>query len=146
MAGRFANVKPDVRRRMKRVRQRDTDVEMILRRELWGRGIRYRLHGRNLPGRPDIYNGRLRVAVFVDGCFWHGCPTCKKIPQTRRAFWKAKIAYNRSRRRTVQRDLETRGWTIVQVWEHAIRLQPEAAAGRVARVWQRQTDLAASRA
>ena len=76
--------------------------------------------------RPDFVFPRLRVAVFVDGCFWHGCPKHATWPRTRAAFWKAKIEGNRARDRKVNRLLRSNGWVVVRVWEHELRRRNEA--------------------
>lgn len=73
-----------------------------------------------LPGRPDFVFLRLRVAVFVDGCFWHGCPRHFKRPSSRQDFWDAKIAGNRARDHAVNRTLRRRGWMVIRIWEHAL--------------------------
>jgi len=91
----------------------------------WRRGSR-------LPGRPDFVFGTRRLAVFVDGCFWHGCPRHYARPKSRRAFWDAKIAANRARDRKVARELRARGWTVLRIWEHALR--PALAARTLARL------------
>jgi DNA mismatch endonuclease (patch repair protein) len=75
--------------------------------------------------RPDFVFPRLRVADFVDGCFWHGCPKHATWPKTRAAFWKAKIEGNRARDRRVNRELRKRGWTVVRVWEHELKPKNE---------------------
>ncbi|CAN1559064.1 Vsr DNA G,T-mismatch repair endonuclease [Mycobacteriaceae bacterium] len=108
-------------RRMSRQRTRDTEPEMLLRRELYRRGLRYRVDA-PLPGLPrrraDILFTRARVAVFVDGCFWHGCPEHKAAPTSNGAFWATKLA------RTIERDRETDAhlrsfrWTVLRFWEH----------------------------
>ena len=85
-----------------------------------------------LPGRPDFAFPKAKVAVFTDGCFWHGCPRCYRRPQTNKKFWDAKIARNRERDREVARELRKRGWRVVRIWEHA--LQGAAAARAVRRV------------
>lgn len=91
----------------------------------WRRGSR-------LPGRPDFVFAARRLAVFVDGCFWHGCPQHFTRPKSRRAFWVAKIAANRARDRRVTRELRARGWTVLRIWEHALR--PALAARTLARL------------
>lgn len=74
----------------------------------------------SLPGRPDFAFPRSRVAVFVHGCFWHGCPRCYRKPQTNRSYWSAKVARNRARDRIVRRLLRSLGWRIVTAWEHGL--------------------------
>lgn len=105
---------------MSRIRGRNTAPETILRKALWARGMRYRIHARTPVGRPDVVFPGRRVAVFIDGCFWHGCPEHYVRPRTRNEFWDAKLADNvaRDRRQTLQ--LEAQGWRVVRVWEHEV--------------------------
>lgn len=116
---------------MSRIRGQNTRPEVLLRRALWSRGLRYRLHYKTPVGKPDIVFPGPRVAVFVDGCFWHGCPDHYVKPRTRDEFWAAKLEGNidRDRRQTIE--LETLGWTVIRLWEHEVRAQTEAAANRV---------------
>jgi DNA mismatch endonuclease, patch repair protein len=116
---------------MKRVRLRDTGPELALRRELHRLGLRYRLHQAVVPGvrrRPDIVFGPKRVAVFIDGCFWHGCPQHATVAKANRAFWNAKIRSNQLRDSDTNLRLEEAGWRVVRIWEHE---DPEAAALRI---------------
>lgn len=86
-----------------------------------------------LPGRPDFVWRAEKVAVFVDGCFWHGCPVCARArPATNRAFWTDKIETNRKRDRRVSRELRSRGWTVIRVWEHSLK-QPGRVLARIAK-------------
>src|SRR4051794_40848677 len=110
-----------VSRRMARQATRGTAVEYALRRELHRRGLRYRLHRRPIPGlrrEADIVFPRARVAIFVDGCFWHACPTHATWPKANAEFWKTKIERNRERDRDTDARLADAGWTVVRVWEH----------------------------
>lgn len=86
--------------------------------------------GSKLPGKPDFVFPKLRVAVFVDGCFWHGCPKHATWPKNRAAFWKAKIEGNRSRDRRVDRALRQRGWVVLRIWEHSLTRKAEALTVR----------------
>jgi DNA mismatch endonuclease (patch repair protein) len=108
-------------RRMSRQRTRDTEPEMLLRRELHRRGLRYRVDAA-LPGLPrrraDVLFTRARVAVFVDGCFWHGCPEHKTAPTSNGAWWAAKLARNIERDCETDAHLRSFGWTVLRVWEH----------------------------
>lgn len=104
---------------MSRVRTRNTAPELLLRRALWTRGLRYRVHP-PLPGKPDFAFPGVHVAVFVDGCFWHGCPVHGSAPKTNAHFWQRKLARNAERDRAVEVELERRGWTVVRVWEHSV--------------------------
>lgn len=106
---------------MENQRRRDTDPELALRRALHAEGKRFRVDVKVLPGsrrRADIVFSRLRVAVFVDGCFWHGCPEHGTIPSSNRAWWIAKLKGNVDRDRDTDRQLQEAGWTVVRVWEH----------------------------
>lgn len=116
----MADVFPkEVRSRiMSSIRSKDTRPELAVRRILWGRGLRYRVHSRGVLGTPDISNRRRRLVVFVDGCFWHGCPACYAEPKTNVAFWREKVRRNRARREEVRAGLEAQGFRVVEIWEH----------------------------
>lgn len=104
---------------MRAVRARDTKPEMIVRRAVHGLGYRYRLHQRRLPGSPDLVFARLKLALFVHGCFWHSHPGCPKasMPTSNAEFWRAKLARNRERDETSMEALETAGWRTDVLWE-----------------------------
>jgi DNA mismatch endonuclease (patch repair protein) len=117
---------------MSRQRSRDTTPERVLRSLLHRRGLRYRLHRRPVPGlrrQADLVFAGPRVAVFVDGCFWHSCPDHATSPKSNGAWWAAKLAGNVERDRDTDRRLAEAGWTVVRVWEHE---DPARAAERVA--------------
>lgn len=107
-----------VRSNMRRMPSRNTGPEVMVRRALHALGLRYRLHRAGLPGRPDIVFPRQRVAVFVDGCFWHYCPRHCVLPKNNRVWWLAKLRGNRRRDRCNDRALEKQGWVAIRVWEH----------------------------
>jgi DNA mismatch endonuclease (patch repair protein) len=119
---------------MAHVRQKSTGAELDLRRALYARGLRYRLQMALLskPRRvADIVFPGARVAVFVDGCFWHGCPLHGTWPKENADFWRAKIETNRARDEDTDRRLHAAGWEVVRVWAH----EPASeAAGRIERV------------
>ena len=105
--------------RMSRVRGKDTKPELVVRRLVHRLGFRYRLHSRELPGKPDLVFARLKCVIFVHGCFWHrhvGCPLCR-LPKSRLDFWKAKLEGNRKRDSRNQRKLRKDGWRLMVVWE-----------------------------
>jgi DNA mismatch endonuclease (patch repair protein) len=115
-------------------RARDTEPELRLRRELHRRGLRYRLHQQIVPGnrrrRVDIAFSHARVAVFVDGCFWHGCEQRgRREFEVNRWYWPAKIEGNCERDRDTEARLAEAGWLVIRVWEHE---PPESAAARIA--------------
>ncbi|PTU57864.1 very short patch repair endonuclease [Sphaerisporangium cinnabarinum] len=118
---------------MSTAKRRDTSPELALRRELYAKGMRYRVTF-PVPGQKrrtiDIAFTRARVAVFVDGCFWHGCPVHGTSPRANGQWWKAKLAANRARDEDTDRVLRSMGWHVVRVWEHE---SPAEAAGRVER-------------
>ena len=135
MASRQAKpVSTGVSERMRRQAVRDTEIEMALRRRLHASGLRYRVHVRPVPSirrTADIAFPRARVAVFVDGCFWHGCTVHKTIPTSNRTFWAEKIAKNVRRDEDTRRRLLEAGWLHIQVWEHD---DPDAAAAAIAEI------------
>lgn len=107
---------------MSRIRGSNTKLEVLVRKGLHARGLRYRLGGAGLPGRPDIVLPKYRTVVLVHGCFWHGhsCPLYR-LPKTRPEFWKAKIDANRDRDKRVKSQLLELGWKTVEVWECSLR-------------------------
>ncbi|OJY41567.1 MAG: very short patch repair endonuclease [Pseudonocardia sp. 73-21] len=116
---------------MSRQRARDTGAELSLRRELHRLGLRYRVHRRPVPGvrrEADVVFGPSRVAVFVDGCFWHGCPEHATWPRSNAEFWRAKIEGNRRRDTDTDRRLAEVDWAVLRIWEHE---DPATAARRV---------------
>ena len=112
---------------MARIRSRDTAPERLLRQILWRRGRRYRLHVRLGRSAPDLVFAARRVVVFLDGCFWHGCPDHYVAPRSSRAFWSAKLRANVERDIRVTADLE-QGWTVLRFWEHQVEEDPEGVA------------------
>ena len=111
--------------RMALVKGRDTKPEMIVRRMLHAMGRRYRLHAKDLPGKPDIVFRSRRKAIFVHGCFWHRHPdpTCKlaRLPKSRLDYWEPKLEANASRDRLAIERLEAMGWKVLIVWECELR-------------------------
>ena len=116
---------------MARIRARNTGPERELRKRLWKAGLRYRLHAKTPLGRPDIVFPSSRVAVFVDGCFWHGCPEHYVRPRTSNRFWSEKLRENVLRDSRQTKDLESLGWRVCRVWEHAVFERPEETVARV---------------
>jgi DNA mismatch endonuclease (patch repair protein) len=118
-------ISPQARsRNMSRIRSRDTSPELTVRRALHRSGLRFRLHRRDLPGKPDLVFPARRACVFIHGCFWHGCPKC--VDGTRRvksneAYWGPKIASNRARDARHLAALREAGWTVLVVWECEVK-------------------------
>lgn len=86
-----------------------------------------------LPGKPDFAFPKSKVAVFVGGCFWHGCPKCYKRPKTNRRFWDRKHEYNKAHDRRVARHLRRHGWRVIRIWQHSLRKSPNACLNRIRR-------------
>jgi DNA mismatch endonuclease, patch repair protein len=107
---------------MSRIKGKDTKPEMLIRRGLHARGLRYRVHDRSLPGRPDLVFPKYHTAVFIHGCFWHahGC-ALSKLPATRQDFWRTKLAANAARDRRAIGALQADGWRVLVIWECALR-------------------------
>lgn len=132
--------------RMASVRSRDTQPELRLRRALHARGLRYRTHLRDVPGCPDLANRRRKLAVFVDGDFWHANPEVwerrgmtsagEQFAPDRREFWTAKLRRNSTRDSEVNARLAERGWQVIRVWESAIRHDVDAVAEQIAAQWR----------
>lgn len=123
--------------RMSTLARRDTKPEVALRRELHRRGLRFRVQV-SVPGNRrrtiDIAFTRTKLAVFVDGCFWHGCPQHRNEPRTNAEWWSWKVDRNTIRDRDTDRLLAAAGWHVLRVWEHET---PEDAADRVEQAWRR---------
>lgn len=120
------------------IRGRNTKPELRVRKELFAEGYRYRLHRQGLPGTPDIVLPGRRIAVFVNGCFWHGHQPCKlaRIPATRTAFWVEKLEQNRRRDSRVISSLLDLSWRVLVVWECFVRESSEVGViGSAMREW-----------
>lgn len=105
---------------MSRNRGSNTKPEVKLRKALWALGLRYRIKS-TLPGRPDIVFPSARLVIFVDGCFWHGCPEHFKSPRTNTEFWETKIRRTQQRDRIAEYALNQLGWRVMRIWEHDVR-------------------------
>lgn len=128
--------------RMQKVRRRDTPQEMAIRRSLHARGWRYRVDAAplaTLRRRADLVFRRQQVAVFCDGCFWHGCPEHGSLPENNRAWWRAKIEATRCRDSDTTSRLEDAGWEVVRIWEHEY---PERAVARIEKALRRRAPVA----
>jgi DNA mismatch endonuclease, patch repair protein len=126
-------VPPEVRSRMMAgIRSKDTKPELIIRKGLHRMGLRYRLHDKKLPGRPDLVFPKYRAVIFVNGCFWHGhdCPDFR-LPKTRTEFWSEKIAATKLRDLRARSALDRLGWHHETVWECAVRRKDEGAHERI---------------
>lgn len=125
--GKFLNVSATRSRMMSAIRGKNTrSTERALRSALMRAGIKgWRLHANEIIGKPDLYFSKQKLAIFVDGCFWHGCAKCGHIPRTRSSFWAAKIQRNKQRDRAAVRMLEANGTNVIRVWEHSLKSAKE---------------------
>lgn len=119
---------------MSRIRGTDTGPEIAVRCIAHALGLRFRLHKKDLPGRPDLVFPRHRKVIFVHGCFWHGhsCRYGRPVPKTNRRFWKEKIEKNQARDRRVIRELRALGWSSIIVWECQLK-KPERVSTRISK-------------
>lgn len=107
------------RRTMQAVKSKDTAPELLVRRLAHGLGYRFRLHRKELPGKPDLVFPRLHKILFVHGCFWHGhnCVRGARVPIRNRAYWTKKVTRNQERDQMAQASLRTLGWRVLVLWE-----------------------------
>lgn len=112
---------------MSRIKGKDTKPELIVRKYLFAEGFRFRLHDKNLPGRPDIILKKFKTVVFINGCFWHGHSGCRyfKIPKTRIEWWTEKINKNINNDFIAEDKLESMGWKVVTIWECDLKNKKE---------------------
>ena len=118
---------------MSRIRSKNTGPEIMLRRALFQKGLRYKVKSL-LAGKPDIVFSTARVAIFVDGCFWHGCPDHSRSPKTNAEYWGPKIEKNILKDATATLSLVRDGWLVIRLWEHQIKDDVEGCAIKIARV------------
>ena len=119
---------------MSSIRSKNTKPEVTIRKMVWNEGKRYRIHDGSVFGTPDISNKSKNVAIFIDGCFWHGCKRCYKEPKTNKKFWRNKISRNQKRRKLVRSRLRSQGVTILQFWEHQVISSPHTIANKISMV------------
>ena len=127
----------EVSQQMSRMPTKDSKPEIKLRKALYSEGLRYRIHRKDLPGKPDISFGPAKVAVFVDGCYWHNCPEHGTIPKNNREWWQDKFRRNRERDRRNDTKLLEMGWLPVHIWEHE---DPNEAAVRIKKLTRERID------
>lgn len=124
---------------MSHIRSRDTKPELIVRKFLFAKGLRYRVNARRLPGTPDLVFRKYKTAVFVNGCFWHGHEGCRyyRLPKSNVDFWKNKIDRNIARDAATDAALTAAGWRVVRVWE--CELKPKVREATLQRLYTRIT-------
>ena len=114
------------------IKSKNTKPELKIRKLVWAEGKRYRIHDRSVFGTPDITNKSKRVAIFIDGCFWHGCPKCYTEQKTNTEFWRNKISRNQERRKKVKTQLKRDNWKVLQFWEHQVNINSEKVSKKIA--------------
>lgn len=118
-------------RTMSKIRGKNSVPELLLRRALWAKNIRFRIHRKDLPGRPDIVIEKYKLVIFVDGDFWHGYEWEKRKPKTNAGFWISKIERNMQRDRFVNEMLSEMGYNVMRFWEHEVGKNLEACVNQV---------------
>lgn len=124
---------------MSSVKGKNTKLELTLRRNLWKNGIRGYLIHPNLPGTPDVAFTRVKLALFIDGCFWHKCPKCYTQPKSNTLFWEEKMKKNVARDKKVNNELHSIGWEVQRIWEHEIKNSVQNAVETVKRALENQS-------
>lgn len=106
---------------MSKVRNKDSKIEITLRKALWKEGFRYRKNSTKHFGKPDIILKKYKTVIFADSCFWHGCKKHGSMPTTRKKFWEKKITRNKERDKEVNRHYKKEYWQVIRVWEHTLK-------------------------
>lgn len=137
------NLTPDQRRKnMRNIRSKNTKPELLLRKHLWQKGLRYRIHGKDIIGKPDIYMKGKKIAIFVDSDFWHGRLYCegKAIPKSNQAYWIPKLERNIKRDQEVNKKLVSEGWTVVRCWESSLKKDINQCVDKIMQIVQHGTN------
>ena len=139
----MANTKEQISRNMKHNKSKDTKPELLLRKELWKRGLRYRKNYKELRGKPDIVFVKAKIAVFVDGKMWHGYDWehQKNDFKSNRDFWIPKIERNIERDKTVTQELKEQGWQVIRFWDFEIKKDVVACANKIEQTYREMTKL-----
>lgn len=116
---------------MREVKSENTQLEIIVRSALWKRGLRFRKNVKSLPGKPDIVFSRLRLAIFIDSCFWHGCPYHFRMPKSNVNYWNEKINRNKQRDEELNKKYKEMNWKIIRIWEHEIMKDLESIIDKI---------------
>lgn len=122
---------------MSSIKSKNTKPEILVRKFLFGKGLRYRVNNRKLPGTPDIVLPKYHTVIFIDGCFWHGHTGCKyfRMPSSNVDFWRTKIAKNINRDKANRDLLRASGWRVIQIWECELR-KKTYQSGRLEHLYQ----------
>ena len=115
---------------MSQIKSKNTKPEKAVKKLIWKKGYRYRI-GHGFAGKPDMVFPSYKVAVFIDGCFWHACPKHCRMPSSNVKYWKQKISGNKKRDKKNNRLLKKEGWKVVRIWEHEIKQNLEKVSNRI---------------
>ncbi len=118
---------------MSKIRSKNTKPETTIRKLLWAEGKRYRIHDKSIFGKPDLTNKARKTAIFIDGCFWHGCAECYREPKSNVSFWREKLQNNQARRVMVKEKLNQGGWNVLEFWEHEVMRSPDTVISLICR-------------
>ena len=114
---------------MSKIRSKKTKPELMIKELLDNRIFRYQPNG--ITGKPDFGNKKRKIAIFIDGCFWHGCPKHCRMPKSREKYWVPKIQKNMERDSRYTKELKRRGWTVMRLWEHEVRENPDKCRDKI---------------
>jgi DNA mismatch endonuclease (patch repair protein) len=123
--------KEDRKKNMKAIKSVHTQLEDSVTKELWKRGVRFRKNVKGLVGKPDIAIKKYKVAVFLDSCFWHGCPVHGNKPKTNEDYWNNKLERNKARDAEVTKYYQQKGWNVLRIWEHDIKKNFDQTIDRI---------------
>lgn len=123
--------KNDRSRIMSAVKNKDSAIEIKIRKDLWGLGFRYRKNSNKYFGKPDLVLARYKTVIFTDSCFWHGCGIHGSIPKTNKKFWQDKIGRNVERDIEVNKKYKEQDWKVIRIWEHDIKDKPNSAVKKL---------------
>ena len=116
---------------MSKIQSKNTKLEVTFRKLLWNGGLRYRIHYKKLPGKPDVVFISKKVAVFIDSHFWHGYDWNLKKKKLKSKYWQWKISYNMKRDKKNNKELKKRGWIVLRFWEHQIKKEPDRCIRKI---------------
>lgn len=126
------NLNPaDRTRTMQAVKSKDSKMEVKFRSSLWRRGFRFFKNVKSLPGKPDVVFPKKKIAIFLDSCFWHGCPLHLKLPVSNADYWRNKIEKNRNRDKEINTIYKEMNWKILRIWEHDLKTDFESCLVKV---------------
>lgn len=116
---------------MKKIRSKDSKIEVAFRKKLWNKGLRYRKNTVKHFGKPDLVLNKYRIVIFIDSCFWHGCKQHFRLPKSNVTYWKQKIDRNRLRDKKVSKFYKSQKWKIIRIWEHSLIFSQEKQIKKV---------------